>query len=66
MSTDDGKALVQDIAAKIRMLTQQRDDLLAALINLAETAAECDSWESFPKEPLDKAWAAITRVEEGR
>lgn len=31
MSTDDGRALVQDIAAKIRILREQRDELAEAL-----------------------------------
>ena len=37
-------------------------DLLQALEELAELAARCDSWQSFPTAPLEKAYAAIAKA----
>lgn len=55
MSTDDGKALVQDIAAKIRALTEQRDILLCFAKEMAIGAYR-------EHEAMDRAKAIIREL----
>lgn len=55
MSTDDGKALVQDIAAKMRILREQRDILL-------DFAREMAIGAYREHEAMDRARAIIKQV----
>ena len=45
-----------------------KDEVLKLALNeleeLTSVAAQCDSWQSFPYEPLEKAYATITAIRE--
>ncbi len=45
-------AIHAEAADRIEILT-------VALKELADTASQCDGWESFPSDPLDKAHEAL-------
>jgi hypothetical protein len=46
-------------AAERRAVMQQA---LGALDEITDTAVRCDSWQSFPSEPIEKAQAAIAAL----
>lgn len=55
-------ALPPNSAANARLIAAA-PDLLEALKDIAETASYCDSWESFPEDQLNRAFAAISKAE---
>lgn len=51
-----------DIVHPDMRLMAASPDLLAALQKLVGTAERCDSWQSFPDEPIEEARAAIEKA----
>ena len=49
-------------AAELRRLHEVNTTLLEALREIAELADKVDSWQSFPPEPIQKAYAAIAEA----
>ncbi len=43
-------------------LAAENEKLLCLLQRLADTASECDGWESFPSPILDEAYEALNRT----
>jgi uncharacterized protein (DUF849 family) len=43
----------------------QCDTLVEALSHIADVAEQCDSWESFPIGPLNRAYEALAAVKGG-
>jgi hypothetical protein len=50
-----------EVAANARLIAAA-PDLLEALREIAELADKVDSWQSFPYEPIQKAYAAIAKA----
>ncbi|MBI8834272.1 hypothetical protein JEZ99_32340 [Pseudomonas aeruginosa] len=50
-----------EVEANARLMAAA-PDLLEALQELHDVACRCDSWESFPSDPLEKALAAIQKA----
>lgn len=46
----------------LELAHSQRDELLAALIELRSIAVRCDGWSSFPEAALDAAHEAIAKA----
>jgi hypothetical protein len=49
-------------AKRIKELNAINDDLVKALREMAELAAQVDSWQSFPSEPIDRAMKALAKA----
>lgn len=57
---EQGQFLVEMVRER-DALRAERDAIASALEQLIEVAQECDSWESFPSGPLERACAALAR-----
>ena len=54
----DGWCLIGDTINEYDANQERISELEAALLELIDTASQCDSWESFPSDALDDATAA--------
>ena len=53
---------IQDMEMANARLISAAPELLAALLAITDMAERCDSWESFPSEPIEIARAAIYKA----
>jgi hypothetical protein len=56
-----GRRECAEVEANARLIAAA-PALLEALQELADMAEKCDSWESFPSDPIEKARAAIAKA----
>lgn len=54
----------QNAAAELRRLHAINAELLNALQILSDVASRCDSWQSFPDEPLQVAYEAVEKAKQ--
>lgn len=60
LDPDDGGA--EPILAAISERRTVQAGLLTALEEMTDLAVQCDSWQSFPREPIERAQAAIAKA----
>lgn len=60
--SDVSKAFAQDAIAMHERIRAAAPELLAALQEIVDVAERCDSWESLPDTPIEKAHAAIAKA----
>jgi len=53
--------LAEEVQDKLIELGSRIQELESGLERLIHLASECDSWESFPQQPLDAAYELITQ-----
>ena len=56
---DDAKRLIKQLEIEKAELLAQVEYVKSHFNELIEVAQRCDSWESFPQKPLDRAAAAL-------